>query len=82
MATSDPFNAVGGISVGIPAIQVIDSNGNVITSNLSVANITGGNMTITGNIMVGGIKTDNYYYSMCTSCFWWWRRKWIHSSNN
>ena len=63
MATSDPFNAVGGISVGIPAIQVIDSNGNVITSNLSVANITGGNMTITGNIMVGGIKTDNYYYS-------------------
>lgn len=63
MATSDPFNVVGGLSVGIPAVQVIDANGNVIANNFTANSITAGNATITGNITVGNIRTDNYYYA-------------------
>ena len=50
----------------------ITSNGNVVTSvagNLAVFTVTGsganvfGNLSVSGNILTGAIKTDNYYYS-------------------
>ena len=50
---SDPFNSLGGYSVGIPAIQVVDSNGNVISNFLN----------LTGNVAAGYIYSDNYRYA-------------------
>lgn len=41
MSTFDPFNVLGGLSVGIPPVPVIDANGNVITNvNAPEANVT------------------------------------------
>jgi hypothetical protein len=41
MSTSEPFNTLGGYSVGIPPQLVIDSNGNVVTNvNAPNANLT------------------------------------------
>ena len=55
-ANSDPFNAVGGITVGIPAVPVISANGTltaVVNSSVVVANTgTFGNLNITGNLTV------------------------------
>ena len=50
---SDPFNSLGGFSVGIPAVEVIDSNGNVISNFLN----------LTGNVAAGTIYSDNYRYA-------------------
>lgn len=50
---SDPFNVVGGISVGIPAIDVIDSNGNVVSNFLN----------LTGNVSAGNIYANNYKFA-------------------
>lgn len=49
---SESFNAVGGITVGIPAVAVVDSNGNVVT-----------NVLTSGNVAAGFIYSDNYRYS-------------------
>jgi hypothetical protein len=51
--SADPFNSVGGYSVGIPPVPVIDSNGNL---TVDTANI--GNLTVSGTIfgnLVGNI---------------------------
>lgn len=39
--------------------------GNLVTSQevIATGNITGGNLITLGNAVVGGIKTDNYYYA-------------------
>ena len=37
---ADPFNSLGGFSVGIPSIQVVDSNGNVVTNVLTTGNVS------------------------------------------
>ena len=50
---SDPFNSLGGYSVGIPAVQVVDSNGNVVSNFLN----------LTGNVAAGTIYSDNYRYA-------------------
>lgn len=50
---SDPFNAVGGFSAGIPAVTVIDSNGNVVSNFLN----------LTGNVAAGTIYSDNYKFA-------------------
>jgi hypothetical protein len=50
---SDPFNSLGGYSVGIPAVEVIDSNGNVISNFLNLS----------GNVAAGTIYSDNYRYA-------------------
>ena len=50
---SDPFNSLGGYSVGIPAVEVIDSNGNVISNFLNLS----------GNVAAGSIYSDHYYYA-------------------
>jgi len=50
---SDPFNSLGGYTVGIPAIQVVDSNGNVVSNFLN----------LTGNVAAGAIYSNNYRYA-------------------
>ena len=37
---AEPFNSLGGYSAGIPPVQVIDSNGNVVTNVLTTGNVT------------------------------------------
>ena len=49
----DPFNSFGGYSAGIPPVQVIDANGNVITNIFSP----------TGNVLTNAIYATSYYYS-------------------
>lgn len=45
-------------------ITTIGTIGIDLPSNISVTgNITGGNLITAGNAVVGGIKTDNYYYA-------------------
>ena len=52
MAAED-FNSLGGYSVGIPPIPVVDANGNVVTNILNT----------TGNVSVANIYAANYYYA-------------------
>lgn len=47
------FNSLGGYSVGIPAIEVIDSNGNVITNVL----------TTTGNVTANKVYANSFFYA-------------------
>jgi hypothetical protein len=49
---SELFNTLGGYSVGIPAVAVIDSNGNVVT-----------NVFTSGNVKANSIYTDNYFFA-------------------
>lgn len=50
---ADQFNSLGGFSVGIPAITVVDGNGNVV-SNFN---------NLSGNVSANKIYATNYYYS-------------------
>lgn len=47
------FNSLGGLSVGIPAITVVDASGNVV-SNFN---------NLSGNVSANQIYATNYYYS-------------------
>lgn len=51
---ADPFNSVGGYTIGIPPVPVIDSNGN-ITGNI----ITGNTLNINIGANIGGTLTVN-----------------------
>ena len=71
---ADPLNSVGGYSVSIPPVQVIDFSGNVTTQHIAVNNIdVGANITIAGtciaqnfvgdlvgNVSSGGIIAPGY----------------------
>lgn len=50
---SEIFNTLGGYSVGIPAVEVIDANGNVVSNFLNLA----------GNVSANKIYSNNYYWS-------------------
>ena len=52
MAAED-FNSLGGYSVGIPPVPVVDANGNVVTNILNLA----------GNVSVANVYAANYYYA-------------------
>jgi len=52
MAAED-FNSLGGYSVGIPPVPVVDANGNVVTNLLNT----------TGNVSVANVYAANYYYA-------------------
>jgi hypothetical protein len=45
-----PFNSVGGYSVNIPFINVIDSQGNITAPNGNIGNLIANTLTTTGNI--------------------------------
>lgn len=52
---ANPFNSVGGYTIGIPPTTVIDSNGNVTAGTVTATDITAsGDTNITGNITLGG----------------------------
>lgn len=49
---ADPFNSLGGYTVGIPPIPVIDANGNVIANNVTISyNLNANSATFSGNIV-------------------------------
>ena len=50
---ADEFNSLGGYSVGIPPVPVIDANGNVVTNVLAT----------TGNVAAGNVYAGNYFYA-------------------
>ena len=50
---AEPFNSLGGFSVNIPAIQVVDANGNIV-SNFN---------NLSGNVSANKIYANNYYYA-------------------
>lgn len=51
--SAEPFNSLGGFSVNIPPIQVIDANGNVITNVLALS----------GNVAANAVYSNNYFYA-------------------
>lgn len=71
---ADPLNSVGGYSVSIPPVQVIDFSGNVTTQHIAVNNIdVSANITVAGtciaqnfvgdlvgNVSSGGIIAPGY----------------------
>lgn len=47
----DPFNSVGGYTVGIPPIPIIDENGNLTVVQANIGNVyISGDQVVTGNI--------------------------------
>lgn len=52
----DPFNSVGGYTVGIPPITIIDENG-----NLNVPSATIGGVEVTGDALFAGDVTANLF---------------------
>lgn len=50
---ADPFNSLTGYTVGIPAVSVIDSNGNVVSNFLNLS----------GNVAANNIYSSHYYYA-------------------
>jgi len=68
--SADPFNSVGGYSVGIPPIPVIDINGNVTSNSLHVGNSYSLNDVVTFNAVTGQTTdnvTDQVLYSTISS---------------
>ena len=51
--SAENFNSLGGFSVNIPPIQVVDANGNVVTNVLALS----------GNVAANVIYSDNYRYA-------------------
>lgn len=49
---ADPYNILGGLTVGIPPIPVVDANGNVVS-----------NVFTTGNVAAGNIYANFYHYA-------------------
>jgi hypothetical protein len=50
---ADQFNSLGGFSVGIPEISVIDTNGNVVTNVLALQ----------GNVAANSVFANNYLFA-------------------
>lgn len=71
---ANPFNSVGGYTIGIPPTTVIDSNGNInagtiTASDITVDNITSsgdtiiaGNITLSGSMVSNGSITSSMFY--------------------
>jgi hypothetical protein len=50
---AEKFNALTGYSVGIPAVDVVDANGNVVTNVVSPS----------GNVTANGVYANYYYFA-------------------
>jgi hypothetical protein len=58
----DAFNSVGGYSVGIPPVQVIDSTGAITAPTAVIGNITiAGSAVIAGDTVIAGNVVANSY---------------------
>jgi len=55
---ADAFNSVGGYTVGIPPINIIDTNGNITAPKATIS----GNIAVGGNIAVSGSITATNFY--------------------
>jgi len=55
---ADAFNSVGGYTVGIPPVNIIDTSGNITAPKASVA----GNLAVGGNVAVSGSITATNFY--------------------
>jgi len=54
---ADPFNSVGGYTVGIPPITILDANGNLTVPKANIA----GNLYVSNNVTVAGnISATNF----------------------
>ncbi len=56
---ANPFNSVGGYTIGIPPTTVIDSNGNVTAGTITATDISATNISLTGNADITGNITLN-----------------------
>jgi hypothetical protein len=57
MAAPDPFNSVGGYTVGIPPLPIIAANGDITAGNIS-----GDNLFATSDVRAGGnMYADTFY---------------------
>lgn len=50
---SEPFNILSGLTVGIPPVDVIDSNGNVVSNFLNLS----------GNVSANKVYANSYYFA-------------------
>lgn len=50
---ADPFNSLTGFSVGIPAVSVVDSTGNVVSNFLNLS----------GNVSANKVYANTYFYA-------------------
>lgn len=55
---ADAFNSVGGYTVAIPPVNVIDGNGNITSPKATIS----GNIAVGGNIAVSGSITATNFY--------------------
>ena len=51
--SAESFNSPGGFSVGIPPIEVVDANGNVVTNV----------KTLEGNVAAKAVYANGYFYA-------------------
>lgn len=54
---ADAFNSVGGYTIGIPPVNVIDTNGNLTCNRATI-----GNLAVSGNVAVSGTITATNFY--------------------
>jgi hypothetical protein len=59
MSAPDPFNSVGGYTVGIPPLPIIAANGDITAGNIS-----GDNLSITSDIHAGGNIYGSHFYGI------------------
>jgi hypothetical protein len=57
MAAPDPFNSVGGYTVGIPPLPIIAANGDITAGSIS-----GDSLTVTSDIRAGGDVYGSTFY--------------------
>ena len=50
---ADPFNSIAGYNVGIPPVQVIDSNGNIVSNFLNLS----------GNVSANKVYANSFFYA-------------------
>jgi hypothetical protein len=55
MAT-DPFNSVGGYTVGIPPVSIIDSTGNITADTITASNV----IVTTDGLFIGNVTAPNF----------------------
>lgn len=52
---AEPFNSLGGITVGIPAVNIVDANGNIVTNvNFADGNVTANRVFANSYLLANG----------------------------
>jgi len=53
---ADPFNSVGGYTIGIPPLPILDANGHLTVNSANI-----GNVRITGDAVISGTVTSDLF---------------------